>query len=423
MQAEGAEVRVWIEPKEARSVGQNLVPTGGTAVDLVKWVREGFVRGEPGFVLFDASGDGPLAEEVRASGVPIVCGGKFMDRMEKDREFGFEIAENIGATLPPYESFDSFDAAIEFARGLGETAAYFKSDRYLDSDATYGADTGEDMVEYLEELIKRYGGHGKCIIQEKIKGVPISTARWWNGRDWVGPVQYTIEHKKFLTGDVGPSTGCALNAVWFDHAGKSKLYDALGFPALASVMRDKQAPPGLYDANALVAPTGDAYFLEWTPRLGYDSEMTSFRLMPNLSEHLYAIATGGEPPAPSDDLAYGLRIGIPPYPWEHSKKDHPKNAVGSLISGEVGDLFSGPFIGMQLRLSDEGQVQVASPEAIVGITYAQGSHIENLAKKAEKAAKALKPGSLSYRVDGAKVLMEDAKAIRKAGFAVHQDLL
>jgi phosphoribosylamine-glycine ligase len=421
LQSEGAEVRVWIEPKESRTVGEGLVNVGGDVLELIRWVKEGHVKGEKAFVLFDATGKGELADAAINAGIPVVCGGKFMDRLEKDREFGFEIAESIGAVLPPFESFESFDAALEFAQGLGDTPAYFKSDRYLTSDATHGADNAEDMVEYLTELISEFGSNGKCIIQQKIDGVPISTARWWNGRAWVGPAEFTIEHKKLLNGDVGPATGCALNAIWFDHAGKSPLPSALGYDKLAEVLREKNAPAGIYDMNALVAKDGTAYFLEWTPRLGYDSELTSFRLMPNLFDHLYALATGGEVPSPSEDLAYGLRIGIPPYPYEHTK-GMTKTCEGQMISGEIGDLWSGDFVGCQLRYRDD-KVQVASPEGIIGVTYAQGLPIEALAKKAEKAAKALKPTSLLYRTDGAKVLMDDAKAIKKAGYAVHPDLL
>ena len=47
----------------------------------------------------------------RALGIATVGGGAFCDRLENDRSFGFKVAKDAGALLPPYEEFASFDQA------------------------------------------------------------------------------------------------------------------------------------------------------------------------------------------------------------------------------------------------------------------------------------------------------------------------
>jgi len=417
---EGNEVKVWSKNREHKFVGEGIVNNSGTFWDLLYWVR----AGHPSMMLFDSSGLGDLAEEARSRGVVVVCGGKFMDRLEKDRGFGFSVAEAIGCKLPPYEDFNSFEECLAFAREMTEDIpVYFKSDRFLDSDATHGSTSQEELVEYLEYIVRTYGSHGKCMLQEKIDGIPLSTSRWWNGREWVGPITYTLEHKKFLAGDVGPSTGCSLNAVWFSYSEEAQVIQRTGWPNLEGLLRQKQAPPGLYDINSLVTPTGECYFLEWTPRLGYDSEMTSGRLIPKLGRFLYAVATGGEVPRCSDDLAYAIRLGVPPYPWEHSKKTDNKSCVGTFISGPgVGDLWSGEFIAYQVRQGNP-LLEMACAEGIVGLVYEQGQGLSKMHEKALKfASKKLNVPGLLYRTDGDKVLLEDAKKLRAAGVTVHKDL-
>jgi len=429
LQDEGHDVLVWIGEETStggpktmyshRSVGEGLVPRTDSWMELMAFARE-----PDTIMLFDSSGLGGLAEQARKAGITVVGGGKFCDRLEKDRGFGQEIAEQAGAQLPPYQEFGSFGECLNAARSM-DKPMYFKSDRYVDSDATHGADTGEEMAEYLEGLIKKYGAHGKCILQEKIDGVPLSTARWWNGRDWVGPYQATYENKKFMNDNVGTATGCSFNVVWF-YQHEPEIARQLGWDNLTEAFRKNNAPPGIYDINCIVAEDGTAYFLEWTPRLGYDSEMTSFRLLPDLGEFLHAVAYGHDVPEPYEELAYSVRLSIPPYPWEHGKKDEKGTADGTQLRG-VDGLWDGNFIAYQVRLGeDQSCLEVAGPEALVGLTLAVGDELPALHKEViDYAKKKLKVSgtSLQYRTDGERDCRKMAEKLVEAGYDIHMGLL
>jgi phosphoribosylamine-glycine ligase len=417
---EGADVRVWIDPRSHKTVGDGLVEKAGTWDELLAWAKEGALAHEPSMVLFDSSGLGDKADDARKWGLPVIGGGTFCDRLEKDRAFGFKVAQEAGATLPPFEQFTSIHEARAAAAKM-TAPKYFKTDRFIEADATYGADTAQEMTEYLDDLIARSGGHGRAILQDKIDAVPLSTARWWNGVSWVGPYEGTYENKKLMNDDVGPSTGCSFNAAWFYPEDAPIAAVALGFEKLALRFRKEQAPPGIYDVNAIVTPAGEVFFLEWTPRLGYAAEMTSARLFDSLTQTLWNVATGHDFPSPSGDLAYAITLGIPPYPWEYGERNKKGSADGRAIRGADG-VWDGHFIAYDVRAQGEG-LCVAGPEGIVGLSLAVGENVDDLNDECVEFAKTLRPKSIMYRTDGGDDCQEAGAKLSEAGVEVPDGLL
>jgi len=417
---EGHDALLYIDPgKPIRDdyihVGEGLVPKEQDYEAWSDWAKQSDT-----IAVFCASGSGKKADDLRAAGVPVVGGGSFMDKLEKDRMFGTEIAEKAGALIPPYEDFSSISECYKWAQNLGEVECYFKSDRFVDSDATYGAKNGEDLCGFLEFLRTKTRDATSCIVQQKIDGIPYSTGQWWNGRTFIGPFEQTIEHKKFMSGDLGPSTGCSLNAVWF--APTSKAADSLGWENLAASFREHNAPPGLYDINAVIDKEGRAWYLEFTPRFGYDSEPTSFRLISSLSGLFEAAALGTGAVDVSPDLAYAVRLAVSPYPWEHSELRDKKNCIGTPVR-EVDGLWDGNFIAYEVQ-ADGDHLSVAAPDGIVGLAFAQGDDLESLHEEAMEFAKSIRCcQGLMYRDDADKVLAHDAEELDKSGINVHPGLL
>jgi phosphoribosylamine--glycine ligase len=417
LQAEGCKVLVWNQDKEQQQVGTGLVPTCSTWAKLLDWAKQGALANQPTVVLFDSSGMGEQADEARRWGLLVVGGGKFCDKLEKDRSYGFEIAKNCGATLPSYVDFKSFQEARQWAQKLPqEESVYWKSDRFLESDATKSATGGQQLSEYLDSVIRRFGPRGECMVQQKIDGVPLSTARWWNGRAFVGPYEGTIEHKKCWNDDIGPATGCAFNAVWF-YADEPDIALKLGFSNLTQVFLREQAPPGIYDMNAIAGEDGEAYFLEWTPRFGYDSEPTSLCLWESASQLLYALATGTDLPEWSNQTAFSLRLTIPPYPWEHGKREMKHTSLDVEVRGiKVDDLIGGDFLPYELAFDSVKGLHVASPEGIVGLAIHIGDSLSELNSSALDTAKKIDAPGLQYRTDAADCILKDGDSMLASGF-------
>jgi hypothetical protein len=382
--------------------------------------------------VFDSSGLGDYAEELIKAGVPTLGGGKFMDRLEKERDFSMNLMKNNGCSLPDYQCFDTLTATIQHVwhnrnrgfiiNGKKVDKVYFKSNAYIDSDATRSSDNPEDMIRFLRHVRARTPDKRLNMLQECIDGPDISTGRWWNGKAWVGPYLGTIEKKKFLAGEIGPSTGCSLNAVWWYKEKEPLIAKALNWEGLTGAFRQYNAPPGWYDINAILKD-GKAWFLEWTPRFGWDSEGTSLPLLyENLPDWFNYIATGRESGnlGLSDKIAYAVRLGIPPYPWEHGERDGNGSAVDVGIWGEPTRKLSGElgFIGYELKASKfKNEWMVAAPEAMVGLACGTGTKISEIHEEVLEVIKKIKTSSaLVYRPDGDEAICEQAEKAHLEGF-------
>ena len=71
---------------------------------------------------------------------------------------------------------------------------------------------GADVVAYLRHHCQRVG---PIQLQRRCDGIEIGVARYFNGRDWVGPVEINVEHKDLCTGNLGPKTWEMGTLMWF----------------------------------------------------------------------------------------------------------------------------------------------------------------------------------------------------------------
>jgi phosphoribosylamine--glycine ligase len=419
---EGHDVLFFNEGEGLNKIGKGIAPLASGWAHVLDWCKVGAGAGIPTLLWFDSSGAGERADEARKAGLYVVGGSAFCDKMEKDRSFGFKMAERIGATLPPYVEFPDLAQTIEYAKGLGDTEVYWKSDKYLGADGTQGLKDSERAVKYLTRVAAKHGTHFTNMLQLKIEGVAFSTQRWFNGREFVGPVEHTIEHKKFMNDDIGPATGCAFNSVWFQD--ESDVAEMLGFEQLAAVLRENDAPPGCYDANSIIDEDGQPHFLEWCARCGYDAEPTSLRLVPDLGGFLWYLATGqGAPVLPRTGvIAHTIRLSIPPYPSEAVEPGEKASSIGVGIDG-IDGYWDGHFIAYDLMLDEHGHA-MATSEGVVGLAYAEGKSLARLNKTVVDYAKdELRIPGLMFRTDADKAIGADAKKLEAAGVEVPQGLL
>lgn len=418
---EGHEVKYYVDKGKGKErsevfahVGEGLVPIENDYGALTDWVAGSL----DGIVLFAGSGLGDKADELRDRGLLVVCAGSFCDRLENDRIFGQDVAQEAGAKIPPFIAFSTLSGVKKYAKTL-DRCVYFKTDKFLDADSSRGCEDGDELIRYMDELRDQgVPDQTKAILQDKIDGVAISVGRWWNGRTWVGPYLNDIELKGFGNDDFGPSTHCALNAVWF--AEESKIAERLGWDELTARFRAEDAPPGFYDINSIVDAEGMPHFLEWTPRLGYDSDMTGFRLIDDLGAWLSCVATGIGDANFLSDLAYSVHLSVPPYPWQYVNWNDEKTAVGVRVHGADG-LWEGNFIGYQVRDIGKG-LEVASPEGSVGLSLAVGDSLSDLHEEVIAFSAELDCSGIFCRTDGAEQIRSIAKKLAAAGIKIHGGL-
>lgn len=125
-------------------------------------------------------------------------------------------------------------------------------------------------------------------VQRRLRGVEIGVGRYFNGDDWVGPIEINQEHKGLLNGDLGPKTGEM--GTLMSSAETSGLFDAtLG--RLRDHLREVELR-GDFAINCFV--NGDTiYPIEATARFGCPSTYLQSALhRTSWTELLNAIADG-----------------------------------------------------------------------------------------------------------------------------------
>jgi phosphoribosylamine-glycine ligase len=276
-------------------------------------------------VIFDSTGNGELAEEMREQ-TPVIGDGAINSRLEDDRLYGIKVMEECGIDVPPYEEFQSPDEARAFLEANPKRYVYKPSapadGEDQDCATTYVSESAEDMDANLERLFEDSGG-APFILQEFVEGVEISTEAYFDGTNFYLH-NHTLEEKKFMDGGHGPNTGCAGNLIWATN-GPNRIFTH-GLGRMVGWLREA-GYCGMVDLNTIATPL-HLYGLEFTPRFGYDASPSLFALMDSpLYEFLYEIATGPASRDISPELsgrwAASVRFSIPPYPTE-IEGQHPE---------------------------------------------------------------------------------------------------
>ncbi len=193
----------------------------------------------------------------------------------------------------------------------------------------------EDLLSYMSFVEKEFSKEiDEFVLQEFIEGAIISSEYWVGKEGFIkGSFNQTIEVKKFMNDDLGPSTGCSGNIVWAEDEDDSIIAEMLR--RIESDLIDENYI-GPIDLNAIVTEEG-IYGLEWTPRFGLDAMPTLLQLLNQELGKL--ISDSFENKAEMNLLscfAGGARLSIPPYPIEPDNlKEIQKNSpnVGIPIRG------------------------------------------------------------------------------------------
>jgi phosphoribosylamine--glycine ligase len=279
-------------------------------------------------VIFDFTGFGKLADKLKKSGVPIVGASSFADKLEQDRQFGFDVMEEAGITVPLTAEFEKFDEVEDFLDencekddGSERRFVFKPSGIALPCHLTYCSSDRGDLEEYLKYVEANYAKDiDSFILQEFVEGVVVSSELWCDGTKFLRPGNHTLEVKAFMDGNHGPATGCAGNILWAEDGPCRIISNGVAKVEAACV---EAGHVGAIDLNAVVNEEG-VFALEWTPRMGFDASPTQLFLFNKSIGQFYSdIARGQASEVPMNDkFAAGVRLSCPPYPLEPEKPEH-----------------------------------------------------------------------------------------------------
>jgi phosphoribosylamine---glycine ligase len=310
---EGNDVRYFIGNEEEREIADGFVEKSGDWRRDAEWADV--------IVFDDVLGQGTEAHRLRQQGKLVVGGTPYTDRLEDDRAFGQKELQTAGVSIIPQRDFTSFDDAIEFVRAnpnryvikpSGE-AQNVKGLLFVGEE-----EDGQDVLQVLDDYKKAWAHRIREFqLQKRIVGVEVAAGAFFNGREFVTPINVNFEHKKLFPGDIGPATG-EMGTTMFWSEPNRLFNQTLGkmAPRLA-----EEGYVGYIDVNCIVNANG-IYPLEFTARFGYPTiSIQQEGLITPMGELLYGIASGTLSRAKArSGFQIGVRIVVPPFPFDDPKR-------------------------------------------------------------------------------------------------------
>ena len=320
---EGNDVRLFIESESERSIADGFVPKVDDWESHVDWADV--------IVFDDVLGQGTKAKALRDAGKNVVGGTPYTDRLEDDRSFGQEELKRHGVSIIPFREFSDFDSAIDHVsrnpapyviKPSGE-AQNIKRLLFVGQE-----DDGRDVVHVLESYKAAYADTVKVFqLQRRVRGVEVAVGAFFNGSDFMMPINVNFEHKPLFPGNIGPATGEMGTCMFWSEPNRI-------FKATLAKLRDKLAEEGYVgyiDVNCIVNGQG-IYPLEFTARFGYPTiSIQADGLQMPVGDFLHGMASGSLSRFKTRrGFQIGVRIVVPPFPY-HDQKTFEANSEGRVI--------------------------------------------------------------------------------------------
>lgn len=401
---EGHDVKYFIKDKDMKDVCDGFVDKVDDWQKHVDWAD---------VIVFDDTEFGEHGDKLRKQGKKVIGGSVYGDRLELDREFGQNEMQSVGMTTLPHWEFTDFDDAIKFidknqdryVLKPGGDADNEKHLLYVGQEAD-GKDVQDILRHYKKnwsKLIKKFQ------LQKHVLGVEVAVGAFFNGKEFITPINVNFEHKRMFPGDIGPSTGEMGTSMFWSQPNKI-FNDTLGR------MKDKLAAAGYVgyiDINTIVNAKG-IYPLEFTSRFGY----------PTISIHMEGITSkmGNFMHALANNQPFelktkkGFQIGVviacPPFPF-----DDP--AAFKRYSEDATILFKKPDLD-GVHLGDvkmvDGDWHLAGNIGYGLVITGSGITMEEARKNAYDCVKNIMIPNMFYRTDIGQKWRHEGDMLRTWGY-------
>ena len=257
-------------------------------------------------------------EAWRGRGVPMIGVGAEAAVWELDRIAGMKAFEDAGVPVPPYTQVRTYAEALAYVAKRDEGFAVKPSGDVADKSLSVVEKTGRAMVDRLERLRKA----GKVfpsgfIIQDRIVGVETAVGAWVGPGGFAEGWEENFEEKRLFAGALGPNCGEAGTVMRLVR--QSKLAKKVLAPFEDRLV--SMGYVGNVDVNTIIDKDGNPWPLEWTMRFGYPAINIELALHHGDPIEFLAGVAAGKPPRSRtmNEVAVGVVLAIPPYPFGHEK--------------------------------------------------------------------------------------------------------
>ncbi|MBU0615284.1 MAG: phosphoribosylamine--glycine ligase, partial [Nanoarchaeota archaeon] len=360
----------------------------------------------------DVLGHGTKAKKLRDQGKNVIGGTPYTDMLEDDRSFGQEELKKFGVSTIPRMDFTSFDEAIEYVKKnpckyvlkpSGE-AQNIKGLLFIGDE-----DDGRDVIQVLNDYKNAWAKKIPSFqLQKKMSGVEIAVGAFFNGKEFIYPINVNFEHKKLFPGNLGPSTGEMGTSMFW--SGPNKIFNYTLKKFEAKLAEEKYV--GYIDINCIVNGNG-IYPLEWTARFGYPTiSIQQEGMLDPIGTFLYDLAKGEKPKLRvKQGFQMGVRVVVPPFPF-HDQETFDVKSKDSVIH------FKKPTEGVHIEdvKMINGEWVVAGHAGVVIIVCGCGQTMKQTQKQVYTRIKNISIPHMYYRTDIGDRWYEDSDRLHIWGY-------
>ena len=401
---EGHQVKYFIESMDNRDIADGFVEKSEDWQADVEWADV--------IVFDDVLGQGQEAKRLRDNGKHVIGGTPYTDMLEDDRSFGQEVLKKLGINIIPYKTFSSFEDAIRYVeqnpgryviKPSGE-AQNLKGLLFVGEE-----DDGKDVVQVLDDYRQAWAHRIPAFqLQKRAVGVEIAVGAFFNGKEFMSPINVNFEHKKLFPGNLGPSTGEMGTAMFWSEP--NRLFNQTLRKLEGKLAEERYV--GYIDLNCIVNANG-IYPLEFTARFGYPTIFIQQEgiTMP-MGEFFYGMATGALKNFKTrSGFQVGLRIVVPPFPFNDPETFKVKSK-DSVIH------FKKPTDGVHIEDVKllNGEWVITGTSGVVLVVVGTGYTMKQAQQQVYTRIKGIIIPHMYYRTDIGDRWFEDADRLHNWGY-------
>lgn len=340
--------------------------------------------------------------------------------LEIDRMAGMDAMRAAGIDVPECHTFNSLQEAERFARKTDRPFVFKPSGDEDNKAMTYVGRDQEDLVGWLRRQMSAGKAVKQCFLQEKVEVLAEIGVSGWMGPGGFLPEKWQVcfEHKKLMSGEMGPNTG-EMGTVC-QYVEDDKLAEDMLLP-LEPILRTL-GHRGDFSIGAIVDTSGKAWPLEFTARCGYPAwwiQTASHKGDP--AKWMRDLLDGKDSLRVSYDAAIGVVVGIPRYPYNASP---PELVEGHPIQGyeevradiHLASAFLGKGPVMENGVITDAPIVQTAGEYVM-VATGLGKTVERARKKVYGTLDKVRVADMIYRDDIGEKLAPVLGSLHRFGFA------
>lgn len=410
LKKEGHIVKLYIHNKTARNNFGRLIDKTDDWIKEKKWV------GKDGLIIFDDVGFGREQDELRSEGYIVFGGSEMGEKLETNRLFGYKTFSKCGLDTVPLHNFKNPANAKRFVE-RNPNRWVVKMNHGKSVFAYVGKyEDGRDVSSVLSNYTSNKKLENEITtIQEYIDGVEIGIGRYFNGKNWVGPIEMNIEHPYLFPYNRGPHINEMGTLAWYDDNENNKLFNKT--LKLIEPFLKKSNFRGDFEINCVANKKG-VFPIEATCRFGSPIIHLHSELHDSpWGEFLYAIAKGED-----YKLKWKKGLGIvttvvtPPFPYNDVHSNESTFGMEVFLH-KLNEEEMKHVHFEELSLNSNGEYIISDNCGYILHVTSISSSIKSVQKKLDNILQKIHIPKMFYRNDiGTKFIKEDKKKLEEWGY-------